>query len=84
MTAYQDALLYAKSDNPYPLLAGHADFAIPYMAKLAEHTIEPRLNPEYFVNAIRKLANDWTFINEYLRTIRALRMDRSMHPEWYS
>lgn len=81
---YRDAKIVGDSSNPYPMMTGHAQFAIPYMANLADKVTDPSLSPGYLAQVIRKTANEFIFTDSYNTAIRALRRDREMHPEWYS
>lgn len=79
---YRSALAEtADSDMIYPSLTGHAEFALPYIGRLARLMTKPQYsNPtalEYWRVAVRDTADDFTFTAEFARATRFYRANRS-------
>lgn len=78
---YRTALSYLDGGNIYPNLAGHADFALPYIGRLVRRLSEPQFaNPQsqaYFIAQIRDKADEYTFTTEFIKATQFYRRERS-------
>jgi hypothetical protein len=72
---YRDAANVASLSDPYPALAGHADFALPYIGTLVR--TPEFLNSVYLQNVVRDVADKYTFATEYVRASRFYAMYRA-------
>ena len=69
---YTKAVEIAASEDPYPRLAGMADFMLPYIARISRNLGDPRFGDSpYFRNIIRDMADEYAFISEYVHVVRA-------------
>lgn len=64
---YTKAAEIAAADDPYPMLAGMADFMLPYTGRLTRLMAKPEFaESDYLRTVVRDLADEYTFTGEYL------------------
>lgn len=78
---YRTALGYLPENVTYPSLAGHADFALPYIGRMVRTLDDPQFahphSQAFFKAMILDVADEYTFTTEFIKAMRFYDRNRS-------